>query len=63
MSPWVDMARVAIAPTRGHEKTAYDDDEGPTPKATRACAKLGEQVSPITLAVRRHRARRKAVTA
>jgi hypothetical protein len=63
---WFDPGRVAIAPTldadelqaRGHEKIACDEGEGPTPKATRANAKLGEQVSPITLAVRRHRAKK-----
>jgi hypothetical protein len=69
MSPWIDMTRVAVAPTltdddlkvRGHEKIDDDAEEGPRPKAARARPQIGEKASKITLAVRRHRARRKAV--
>jgi hypothetical protein len=54
VSPWVDMARVAIANSdeikaRASEKTGDDDEEGPRPKATRANPRLGEQVSPATV--------------
>jgi hypothetical protein len=63
MSPWIDMTRVAVAPTltdddlkvRVHEK--IDDDEGEGPRPVRHRPQIGEKVSKITLAVRRHRAK------
>ena len=63
VSPWVDMARVAIANTkaRASEKTADDDEEGSTPVRHRARPELGEQVSKATIYGRRSRARLKAM--
>lgn len=69
-NPWIDMARVAIAPTlnddnlkvRGQGKIDDDEGEGPRPKAARARFNLGEPVSKVTLQVRRWRAKRKALT-
>ena len=63
------IQNVCCAPTldadeirgRGSRKTDDDEDEVPTPKATRTRARFGEPVSKITLAVRRHRARLKAM--
>ena len=66
MSPWVDMARVAIANTdeikaRVHEKIDDDLGEGPTPVRCRARPELGEQVSKATIYGRARRARLKAM--
>jgi hypothetical protein len=66
--PWIDMARVAIAPTlddetlrsRGLMKIDADAAEGPTPKRQRARPHLGEQVCSATMYGRRYRARLKA---
>jgi hypothetical protein len=54
---WIDMARVAIAPTlddetlrsRGLMKVAADADEGPRPKRQRARPHLGEPVTAATI--------------
>jgi hypothetical protein len=66
--PWVDMARVAVAPTREfqarvHEKIDDDLDEVPTPVRRRANPKLGEGVAPATIYGRARRARLKAMAA
>jgi hypothetical protein len=62
--PWIDMTRVAVAPTRefqarGHEKIDEDDEEAPTPVRHRARPELGEQVSKATIYGRARRARLK----
>jgi hypothetical protein len=65
---WIDMARVAIAPTlsdderrcRGRDIPGVDDDEGPRPKRQRARPHLGEPVTAATIYGRARRARLKA---
>ena len=62
MSPWVDMARVAIANSdeikaRVSEKTGDDDEAVPMPKVARANTRLGEPVTPATIYGRARRAR------
>jgi hypothetical protein len=56
---WIDMARVAVAPTldpetlrsRGHEKPDIDDDDGPPPPINRQRARpqYGELVCKATI--------------
>jgi hypothetical protein len=67
--PWIDMTRVAVAPTldaderqgRGSSKIDDDEREGPRPVRHRARPHLGEQVSKATIYNRARRARLKAM--
>jgi hypothetical protein len=68
MTPWIDMARVAITPTldaeeravRAGENSGVDDDEGSRPKRQRARPHLGERVTAATIYGRARRAKLKA---